>query len=142
MTTTPSPTQRQCHTCRTLKDEAAFRRSYHGRLSHQCISCDSGVVREKIVDRHTWVNQIKADRKCSVCGNPDPAILGFYRRKGKNRKPISQMLRCSQKRVLAEMDKCDLLCRKCHGDKKRAYFSAHPSHTISSEGKPHDICQA
>jgi hypothetical protein len=58
-----------------------------------------------------------SDRSCIDCGESDPIVLDFDHRCGKSKfKGISRMLsgHYSWKRIMKEIDKCDIRCSNCH----------------------------
>jgi hypothetical protein len=63
------------------------------------------------------IRNIKECVSCSVCGESHPACLDFHHREGKNKLVnISQIHSkgWSIVRVIAEIEKCDILCANCH----------------------------
>ena len=53
---------------------------------------------------------------CIGCGEKDPSCLDFHHGDGKTDKlgDISKMRRFGKVRLLAEIEKCDVLCSNCH----------------------------
>lgn len=74
------------------------------------------VNRERKVSMRSRVAAYKAARGCRDCGTTDRRVLDLHHRDGTDKEAaVSQMMyRCSWKRVVAEMDKCDVLCANCH----------------------------
>jgi len=63
------------------------------------------------------VRRIKEERKCKECGESDPEKLLFHHRPGQEHKFwIHEGLRDrkSEKQIMAEIEKCDVLCFRCH----------------------------
>jgi len=78
-------------------------------------------IREwKIQDRRKkqeWFRQYKSDKVCIDCGNGDWRVLDFHHRDPFTK--IAQVSRLvhtssSMKRILAEIEKCDIVCANCH----------------------------
>jgi hypothetical protein len=71
---------------------------------------------ERRVAKVTFVNAIKAYRGCK-CGVKDPRCLQFDHRDPNSKlKGISTLVGggWSLKRVLEEVEKCDVICANCH----------------------------
>ena len=52
---------------------------------------------------------------CIKCGNTDIRVLTFHHRdKSQKRYNVSCMKYLSEKRILSEIEKCDILCANCH----------------------------
>ena len=64
----------------------------------------------------TFVATYKAERGCEDCGTTDARVLDLHHRdKEEKVMAVSQMInRHSKTAVLAEMDKCRVLCANCH----------------------------
>ena len=55
------------------------------------------------------------DKGCSVCGyNAHPAALDFNHVQGIKEFNVSQDPKVALARLLAEIDKCEVLCANCH----------------------------
>ena len=60
------------------------------------------------------LNERKLKNPCP-CGEADPCCLVFHHRDPtKKDKGIAHMSTMSRERILAELDKCDVLCSNCH----------------------------
>lgn len=68
-------------------------------------------------ERRDWFQDLKKNLKCEKCGVQDFRVLDFHH-KDPNEKDleVSNMvrLRWSKKRILAEIEKCKVLCANCH----------------------------
>lgn len=69
--------------------------------------------RQKLKD---WYDSIKANLQCP-CGENHPACLAFHHRDPSQKE--FNLAECvnknySKKKILAEMEKCDVLCHNCH----------------------------
>ncbi len=89
-------------------------------------------VRPKIYQRREeiseWFASYKAELACIECGENHPACLEFHHRNPAEKdidlgKAVKQGW--SIQRILAEMEKCDVLCSNCH--RKRHYQEKMPS---------------
>lgn len=66
-------------------------------------------------------------RSCIDCGEKDPIVLEFDHRVPEEKfKPVSVMIsgHYSWKRVLAEIEKCDVRCANCHRRKTYMQFKS------------------
>lgn len=63
-----------------------------------------------------WLREFKASLECLKCGENHIACLDFHHRDPKEKdSPISSKVgRWSRKRIMAEIEKCDVLCSNCH----------------------------
>lgn len=65
--------------------------------------------------RKDFVNEIKVKKGCFICGyNAHPAALDFNHVRGVKHFNISQDSKVALDKLLAEIDKCDVLCSNCH----------------------------
>ena len=65
--------------------------------------------------RRDLINKIKTDRGCVVCGySAHPAALDFNHVRGEKLFNVSQDPKVAKEKLLAEIDKCDVLCANCH----------------------------
>jgi len=74
--------------------------------------------RERISKLTKWVYEIKKTKKCILCNfDKHPAALVFHHKnKDEKYKTIKDLVQscCSKKKILEEMEKCDVLCNNCH----------------------------
>lgn len=62
------------------------------------------------------INDLKLERGCAVCGyNSHPAALHFNHISGDKHFDISQDPKKAWGKLMAEVDKCEVLCANCHG---------------------------
>jgi len=60
------------------------------------------------------VLELKSRYKCK-CGESNPLFLDFHHRNGDDKfMNVGQMRLFSWKRVIKEIEKCDIMCMKCH----------------------------
>lgn len=66
--------------------------------------------------RREWLNQIKTQRGCTVCGyNQHPAALDFDHRDGEVKLfTVAHRLTRTWDSILEEIDKCNVVCACCH----------------------------
>ena len=106
---------RKCSTC-----DAEFM-PLDDRQIYCCAPCKNNSLAKKITtqkfqqSRRNDINAIKVARGCSVCGyNAHPAALDFNHARGEKLFNISQDTKVAWTKMLAEIDKCDVLCANCH----------------------------
>jgi len=64
-----------------------------------------------------WYVDYKSTLRCMICGESHPACLQFHHRnrEGKSFNVADMAMRpSSKKRLLSEIEKCDVLCINCH----------------------------
>lgn len=64
-----------------------------------------------------WFNAIKADAKCMICSENESVCLDYHHRDAKTKvDKISSLVSwmATKEEILAEMEKCDVLCSNCH----------------------------
>lgn len=73
-------------------------------------------MRDYFRDRRKWFNELKSTLSCSKCGFSHPATLQFHHVRGEKVMAVSRMvlLKADISAVLAEIEKCDVLCANCH----------------------------
>jgi len=67
-------------------------------------------------DRANWFWGIKCQLQCKVCGEQHPACLDFHHRNPSLKEGLISKLVCrvSKEKILAEIEKCDVMCANCH----------------------------
>ena len=72
--------------------------------------------RERRKSKYEWVNEFKASLRCARCGENHPACLEFHHRDRKEKAATISLViwRWSRKKLMAEIEKCDVLCSNCH----------------------------
>ena len=73
--------------------------------------------RRKRAEMRAWFQDLKAQYCCYECGEDDPRCLDFHHRDPEEKEFIlADAVRrgWGKKKILAEIDKCDVLCSNCH----------------------------
>jgi len=71
--------------------------------------------RERYRKKRIQWNEFLTTQKCVHCGMSDPECLDFHHLDAKQKdNSVSAMLTHSWKRILAEIEKCIVLCANCH----------------------------
>lgn len=97
---------------RRKQGRAAQRRHYQKNKQYYV---DRAIKRKQ--ELREWYRALKASLSCIQCGEQHVACLSFHHRdRAEKFMEIYRMVHLgySQKRILAEMDKCDVLCENCH----------------------------
>lgn len=106
---------RRCLTCDVMFAPRDNRQKYC------CVKCRNNSSAGKITtqryqqSRRAKINEIKIARGCSICGyNEHAAALDFNHVRGDKLFTISQDTKKAWEKMLAEIEKCDVLCANCH----------------------------
>jgi hypothetical protein len=128
---------KKCSKCKKSKIESSFNKNCNEKdgLNHQCKICsreqvrnsysknrkhyiqNSHRIRKSIVE---MVKKIKISKPCKDCGESYPYyVMDFDHRDGDDKSfCISTHLRKRGRNVvLAEIEKCDLVCSNCHRER-------------------------
>ena len=74
-------------------------------------------VRRRRKEYQEWILEIKKKLHCEECNENHPAVIDFHHLDGDEKeKAISNMVSelLPKKKILAEIDKCIVLCANCH----------------------------
>jgi hypothetical protein len=91
---------------------ACWRRWYYNNKAKVVVS-----VTARRQHRRDVIARIKATAKCMRCPESDPACLDFHHRDGSAKDvavSVALARGWSVKRILQEIEKCDILCANCH----------------------------
>jgi hypothetical protein len=131
----PNEQARKCYRCGELKpvDEFSWRRRRNGQRDSFCRPCRSEYHREHYrANRQRYIDQARAHKQqlalertrylieyfkshpCVDCGEDDPVVLEFDHL-GEKSFDIGQALPYRNwESLLAEMEKCEVVCASCH----------------------------
>ena len=109
---------KKCRECDELKlFEDFYSRSEWGRRFAVCRYCWHKKDKQRRLDFKSWcVNQ--KGGKCIRCGY-DKCLMSLdfhHRDKDKKDFEISSVWKSDKTKIMKELDKCDLVCRNCHGE--------------------------
>lgn len=97
----------------TQDQQAAYAREHYQR--------NKALYKQRAVESKKrfldWMKNLKIGRSCERCGESHPATLDFHHRDATQKTfTISSggRYRGSRKQVLAEIEKCIILCSNCH----------------------------
>ena len=74
-------------------------------------------VHERRLKMRQWLDELKSTLKCSRCDESHPATLDFHHRDPKEKEFVIGYAISGgwgKKRILAEIEKCEVLCANCH----------------------------
>ncbi len=118
-------------TAAVRESKARYQRAYYRRYKDKCVGWGKA-HRER---RWAELVEFKADRGCRICGEKDPIVLDFHHRDPatKSFDLNSANATVSRKRMLQEVEKCDVLCANCH---RRVEAEIRRGNRISNEEQP------
>jgi len=104
-------TEKECVECGKLLPISEFVWAICG-WNARCTPCRRKMDKE----RKQWVNDIKTQRRCCLCGESREFALEFHHTDPKKKIAAISALafKMDKERALAEIDKCVVLCRNCH----------------------------
>lgn len=71
--------------------------------------------RKRKVGQKLQIDAIKLAKGCADCGYAvNPAALEFDHANGNKEANVSRLIGSTWTRILAEIDKCDVVCANCH----------------------------
>ncbi len=126
---------RRCGRCGNLKrvEEFAWRRKEKGQRHNYCRPCHADYHREHyLANRERYIAQAAAQKQalrlertrylieyfeshpCVDCGETDPVILEFDHLRDKSFDIAAKLITYRWKRILDEIEKCEVVCANCH----------------------------
>ncbi len=101
----------RCRPCKRTYDNIHYQKNRLKRDANSKIYAKKARERQSLL---VWA-YLKVN-PCNTCGETDPVVLEFDHRLPKDKfKNISSMVgKVSEKRLLDEIAKCDVLCANCH----------------------------
>jgi len=93
--------------------------SKYGHIDGLCLECYSKnhtATQIRIRQNQDKLFEYLDDLVCVDCGEPDSRVLQFDHVRGEKRANVTQMVSkgYSWETILAEIDKCDVVCANCH----------------------------
>ena len=73
-------------------------------------------VKRRKKEYREWFLELKNDLKCEKCSEDHPSVLDFHHFNGDKERGIARMVSdcLPKKKILAEIEKCIVLCSNCH----------------------------
>lgn len=105
---------RFCIRCLNFKLNKEFHKAYK-----RCNACVANYPKEwagkKLGIRVAFLNEYKASMGCVCCAEKDPVVLDFHHRDPHAKEfSIGSRVNTNYNRLVAEVEKCDILCSNCH----------------------------
>ena len=110
---------------KTLEALRSYNREYYRRNQKRLLEKQREKNRSLAESRRKWLVEYKKTLECIRCGKNHPATLTFHHRKGSIKSfeiANAIALGVSQKRLIAEIDKCEVLCANCHAKEHLSYL--------------------
>jgi hypothetical protein len=126
---------RQCGRCGETKPVESFnwRRKERGQRDNLCRTCRALYHHEHYsankeryitqarqrkqalaIERSKWLLRYFEDHPCLDCGEKDPVVLEFDHRRDKQFNIGADLPYRNWETILAEIEKCDVVCANCH----------------------------
>jgi hypothetical protein len=126
---------RKCYRCGELKpiEDFSWRRRAHGQRDTFCRPCRSAYGKEHYAaNRARYIEQARIQKEklmlertkylikyfeinpCTDCGEQDPVVLEFDHLRDKSFAIGPALARRSWPIILAEIEKCEVVCANCH----------------------------
>jgi hypothetical protein len=126
---------RRCGRCGETKPVESFnwRRKERGQRDNMCRPCWAAYKHEHYsanklryitqaaaskqrlrVQRTAWLLDYFASHPCCDCGESDPVVLDFDHRRDKTFEIAESLTYRKWEVILAEIEKCDVVCANCH----------------------------
>jgi hypothetical protein len=99
---------------RDLEKNRAYVRAHYYRHKERVLAKVRVQSKKTRAKRRDWLTALKAERGCAHCGERDPVVLEFHHSSGEKEFAVARMTPKSMKAILAEIDKCTVLCANCH----------------------------
>ena len=103
--------QARCKECRKLYNKQHYRDNKVDYIAKATVN-----NRRYYDERREFLDELKADLKCELCGEDHPGVLDFHHPDpSKKDRAVSAMLKaCSIARIKKEINKCSVWCSNCH----------------------------
>jgi len=96
---------------------AEYHRNYYAKRSPEAKARKQALQKERAQKNIIALREYKAEVGCLVCGEKDPIVLDFDHRE-QSEKSLTFGNACrlgySLAKLMAEAEKCDVLCANCH----------------------------
>jgi len=125
---------KQCSRCKEVKLTSQFNKNKTKKdgFQYYCKTCQAAGTKKhyeatksvyiqnaakRKIEMKDWFENLKSGLKCKNCPENHPACLQFHHRDPSQKDlAISSAMQSGwgKKRILEEIDKCDVLCANCH----------------------------
>jgi DNA-directed RNA polymerase subunit M/transcription elongation factor TFIIS len=103
----------------------AYNREYYRRNRERLLRKQAEKNKRFFESRRKWLVEYKKTLKCARCGESHPATLTFHHKRRSEKKfeiGNALILKVSFKRLLAEIEKCEVICANCHAKEHLSYL--------------------
>ncbi len=110
---------------KTLEETREYNREYYQRNRAHLLDKQREKNRRFAVSRRKWITDYKKTLKCFRCGENHPATLIFHHKNSSEKSfeiGNALCLGVSLKRILLEIEKCEVLCANCHAKEHLSYL--------------------
>jgi len=110
------PNTRICRKCGLIKHEDSFPIFKNKKHHCYCFVCHKDIPKERSKENRIMVYKYLLEHPCVDCGETNPLVLEFdHIGATKKEYNISDLLKQQdQRKIIIEMNKCEVRCRNCH----------------------------
>ncbi|MGI9054867.1 MAG: hypothetical protein ACR2F2_03595 [Pyrinomonadaceae bacterium] len=110
---------------KTSDELRKYNREYYQRNRRHLLDKQREKNRRFAESRRKWLVEYKKKLSCIRCGEDHPATLTFHHKNSSDKSfeiGNAIVLGVSLKRLIAEIEKCEVLCANCHAKEHLAYL--------------------
>ena len=110
---------------KTSETLRSYNRLYYQRNREQLLKKQAEKNRRFAESRRKWLVEFKKALSCLRCGESHPATLTFHHKKSSEKSfeiGNAICLGVSLKRLIAEIEKCEVICANCHAKEHLSYL--------------------
>ena len=110
---------KKCYKCKIVKPLSEYNtdNTKKDKLQGLCKKCNRDGLKVAQERNRLYVENIKSNSACVVCGENHYATIVFHHRNPANKKfgiSLGKYGTRALKTIQAEIDKCDVMCANCH----------------------------
>jgi hypothetical protein len=106
--------ERQQRDCFCRRCRAAYGRAHYQANRRRYIEQATRHKQRLMLDRTRWLIEYFRINPCADCGESDPIVLEFDHLRDKSFAIGPQLSQRSWTSILAEIEKCEVVCANCH----------------------------
>ena len=110
---------------KTSETLRSYNRSYYERNREKLLKRQAEKNRRFADNRRKWLVEFKRTLKCVRCNESHPATITFHHKDSSEKSfEIGNAigLGVSLKRLIAEIEKCEVICANCHAKEHLSYL--------------------
>ena len=103
----------------------AYNREYYQRNRERLLEKQAEKNKRFAESRRKWLVDYKKTLKCARCGETHPATLTFHHKNSSEKSfeiGNAIVLGVGLKKLLAEIEKCEVICANCHAKEHLSYL--------------------